>query len=58
MAGDANHAGGWRIFKSITFSREARLGDDAAENLITLCASCHQKAHGQMDASHRAPTSD
>jgi 5-methylcytosine-specific restriction endonuclease McrA len=23
----------------------SRLGDDAAENLITLCASCHQKAH-------------
>ena len=24
-----------------------RLGDDMAENLITLCVVCHQKAHGQ-----------
>ncbi|MGD0907850.1 MAG: HNH endonuclease [Candidatus Acidiferrales bacterium] len=25
----------------------SRLGDDAAENLIALCALCHQKAHRQ-----------
>jgi len=25
----------------------SRPGDETAENLITLCASCHQKAHGQ-----------
>ena len=25
----------------------SRLGDDAAENLIALCTSCHQKAHRQ-----------
>lgn len=23
------------------------LGDDALENLITLCFACHQKAHGR-----------
>ena len=25
----------------------SHLGDDAAENLIALCASCHQEAHRQ-----------
>ena len=29
----------------------SRLGDDVAENLITLCASCHQKAHRQLGRS-------
>jgi 5-methylcytosine-specific restriction endonuclease McrA len=27
----------------------SQLGDDAAENLIALCASCHQKTHRQFE---------
>ena len=30
-------------------SRRA-LGDDAAENLITLCAGCHRQLHLHLDA--------
>lgn len=26
----------------------SRLGDDAANNLIALCVSCHQKVHRKM----------
>ena len=29
----------------------SQLGDDAAENLIALCAQCHQKAHRQSLAA-------
>ena len=25
--------------------RRSHLGDDSAENLVTLCVSCHQEAH-------------
>ncbi len=27
--------------------RRSQLGSDVAENLITLCASCHGKRHGR-----------
>ena len=37
-AGVANRVDVWRIFKSITFGREVDWGDDATENLLTLCA--------------------
>ncbi|MGO9843605.1 MAG: HNH endonuclease [Candidatus Acidiferrales bacterium] len=26
-------------------TRRSKLGDDALENLITLCATCHQRQH-------------
>ncbi|PYU18197.1 MAG: hypothetical protein DMG32_26490 [Acidobacteria bacterium] len=34
--------------------RRSLLGDDAAENLITLCARCHQEAHRQGYTPSRA----
>ncbi|PYU19078.1 MAG: hypothetical protein DMG30_25485 [Acidobacteria bacterium] len=34
--------------------RRSLLGDDVAENLITLCARCHQEAHRQGHTPSRA----
>jgi 5-methylcytosine-specific restriction endonuclease McrA len=31
--------------------RRSDLGNDAEENLITLCRTCHQGAHGQLQAT-------
>ena len=34
--------------------RRSHLGDDAVENLITLCARCHMEQHGQLSYEMKA----
>ena len=34
--------------------KRSQLGDDALQNLVTLCAYCHLKVHGQLHWKCRA----
>ncbi len=36
-------------------TRRSQQGDDALDNLVTLCAHCHMGQHGQLCFEGRAP---